>query len=126
MQTSDFSFDLPAELIAQHPLAQRSASRLLCLERRSGAVAHRAFNELPGLLGPDDLLVFNNTRVIPARLIGRKPSGGRVEVLLERLLDERRCLAQLRVSKKPAPGTLLTGGWCRVEVLGREGDFFRA
>jgi S-adenosylmethionine:tRNA ribosyltransferase-isomerase len=125
MHTSDFQFDLPAELIAQQPLAQRSASRILCLDRANGALAHREFAALPELLQPGDLLVFNDTRVIPARLFAHKPSGGRVEILVERLLDEHRCLAQLRVSKKPAVGTLLQlDGGARLQVLRREGGFF--
>jgi S-adenosylmethionine:tRNA ribosyltransferase-isomerase len=125
MHTSDFQFDLPPELIAQQPLAQRSASRLLCLDRVRGTLAHREFAALPELLQPGDLLVFNDTRVIPARLFAHKPSGGRVEILVERLLDEHRCLAQLRVSKKPAVGTLLQlDGGARLQVLRREGGFF--
>ena len=125
MKTSDFQYELPAELIAQHPLSERTASRLLCLDRDSGAVAHRGFAELPPLLKADDLLVFNNTRVIPARLFARKESGGRAEVLIERLLAPDRCLAQLRVSKKPAMGgMLLVDGGARLEVLGRQGGFF--
>ena len=76
MQLADFNFDLPPELIAHHPPAQRSGSRLLCMDRQSGAVQHHRFTELPDLLQPNDLLVFNNTRVIPARLYGFKPSGG--------------------------------------------------
>jgi S-adenosylmethionine:tRNA ribosyltransferase-isomerase len=125
MKTSDFAYHLPEELIAQRPLAERSASRLLHLGRRDGAIDHRRFAELPGLLRPDDLLVFNDTRVIPARLHGHKESGGRVELLLERLLPGGRCLAQLRVSKKPRAGSwLLLEGGLRWRVLGREGDFF--
>jgi S-adenosylmethionine:tRNA ribosyltransferase-isomerase len=125
MQTSDFSYELPAELIAQHPLAGRSDSRLLHLGRHSGQVQHSQFKALPGFLQANDLLVFNNTRVIPARLYGRKQSGGGVEVLVERLLDERRCLAQLRVSKKPPAGSqLLLEGGAQWQVLGRQGDFF--
>lgn len=125
MQTSDFTFELPEELIAQRPLEQRTDSRLLCLDRDNGQVHHRQFSDLPGLLEPDDLLVFNNTRVIPARLYGYKDSGGRVEVMVERLLDERQCLAQLRVSKKPPQGTRLNlEGGARWMVLGREGEFF--
>jgi len=125
MRKDQFTYELPEELIAQQPLAERKASRLLCLDRSSGAVAHRQFTELPGLLQPGDLLVFNDTRVIPARLFGRKRSGGRVEILLERLLPGDRCLAQLRVSKKPAPGSeLILDGGAVLEVLGREGSFF--
>ncbi len=105
MQRSDFHYDLPAELIAQVPLAERRASRLLVLDGASGALADRAFAELPQLLRAGDLLVFNDTRVLPARVVGRKPTGGRVEILLERLLGARRALVHLRASHKP-----LTGG----------------
>lgn len=125
MKKSDFHFDLPPELIAQAPLERRSASRLLCLDRNTGATAHHRFTDLTSLLRTGDLLVFNDTRVVPARLFAHKASGGRVEILLERLLDEHRCLAQLRVSKKPAPGAHLSldeGGALVVE--GREGAFF--
>lgn len=126
MKTSDFTFELPPELIAQHPLPQRTASRLLCLDRTTGATRHRHFSDLPDLLQPGDLLVFNDTRVIPARLFGRKATGGRVEILVERLLPGDACLAQLRVSKKPATGARieLDGGGV-LEVLGRDGPFYR-
>ena len=90
MQRSEFHYDLPPELIAQAPLAERGASRLLVLDGATGSVADRAFAALPELLQRGDLLVFNDTRVLPARLIGRKPTGGRVELFLERLLAPRR------------------------------------
>jgi S-adenosylmethionine:tRNA ribosyltransferase-isomerase len=96
---------LPAELIAQHPAAERSASRLLHLS--GGRVSDRRFADLPELLSPGDLLVFNDTRVIKARLYGRKASGGKIEVLVERVLDEREALAQVRSSKPPAAGSRL-------------------
>jgi S-adenosylmethionine:tRNA ribosyltransferase-isomerase len=119
----DFDFALPPELIAQHPAPERSASRLL--DGGGAMPVDRQFRDLPALLAPGDLLVFNDTRVIPARLFAHKPSGGRVEILVERLLDEHRCLAQLRVSKKPAVGTLLQlDGGARLQVLRREGGFF--
>lgn len=125
MRKDQFNYDLPEELIAQHPLPERRASRLLCLDRQNGDIDHRQFADLPGLLEPGDLLVFNDTRVIPARLFAQKPSGGRVEILLERLLPGDRCLAQLRVSKKPAIGMkLLLDGGGELEVLGREAPFF--
>ncbi len=126
MKTSDFTFELPPELIAQHPLPERTASRLLCLDRDTGAVDHRQFADLPDLLRAGDLLVFNDTRVIPARLFGHKATGGRVEILVERLLPGDECVAQLRVSKKPAPGSRieLEGGGI-LEVLGRETSFYR-
>ncbi len=125
MRKDLFTFDLPPELIAQRPLEERRASRLLCLDRQGGAIHHRQFSDLPGLLQPGDLLVFNDTRVIPARLFARKPTGGQVEILLERLLAGDRCLAQLRVSKKPAIGMQLElEGGGALEVLGRQGPFY--
>ena len=125
LKRSDFHYELPPELIAQQPLPRRSDSRLLCLDRHSGDFVDRRFLDLPDLLREGDLLVFNNTRVIPARLYGRKESGGRVEVMLERLLNAHECLAQLRVSKPVRPGghIVLEDG-SRLTLLGREGSFF--
>lgn len=105
MRVSDFQFDLPDQLIARHPLAQRRASRLLCLDGVSGGLSHRHFADLLDYLRPGDLMVFNNTRVIPARLFGRKETGGQLEILVERVLDERRVLAHVRSSKSPKPGS---------------------
>ncbi|MFP4079759.1 MAG: tRNA preQ1(34) S-adenosylmethionine ribosyltransferase-isomerase QueA [Ectothiorhodospira sp.] len=127
MQVSDFSYELPTERIAQAPLAERSAARMLCLDGADGALADHHVRDLPGLLRPGDLLVFNDTRVIPARLRGRKvASGGRVEVLLERLEGPQRALAHVRASKAPGAGTRL---WLEeaVEAVveGREGGLFR-
>jgi S-adenosylmethionine:tRNA ribosyltransferase-isomerase len=121
----DFHFDLPEELIAQHPPAERGDSRLLTLDGVTGALGDRWFHELPELLQPGDLLVFNDTRVIPARLFGRKASGGRFEMLVERLLDERRALVHLRASKAPQPGgrLWLDAGFAAA-VLGRRDDLF--
>lgn len=101
----DFHYDLPEELIARYPLPNRTSSRLLCLDKDSGALAHRVFTELPTLLKPSDLLVFNNTRVIPARLFGHKATGGKVEILIERILDKHRALAQIKTSKKSKLGS---------------------
>lgn len=116
---------MPPELIAQSPLAERSASRLLCFDRLSGSLDDRNFNELPGLLKQGDLLVFNDTRVIPARLFGNKASGGQVEILLERLLDKQDCLAQVRASKSPKPGSiLLLEDGSKLQVIGREDNFY--
>ncbi len=125
MRTSDFDFDLPSDLIAQFPAAERTASRLLCLNGNTGTLRDTAFAELPQLLHPGDLLVFNDTRVIKARLLGRKASGGRVEVLVERVLDSHRALAHVRASKSPKPGTRLhLSDAIEAEVLGRQGDLF--
>ena len=107
MKRSDFFYRLPPELIAQHPLPERSASRLLCLDGVTGETRHRRFSQLPQLLEPGDLMVFNNTRVIPARLWGRKESGGRLEILIERLTGEYTALAHIRCSKSPKPGSRL-------------------
>lgn len=125
LRRQDFHFDLPPELIAQQPLAQRSDSRLLTLDGSSGALGDSRFRALPDLLRPCDLLVFNDTRVIPARLFGRKASGGRFELLMERLLDQRRALVQLRASKAPKPGGQLhfDAGFSAT-VIGRQDDLF--
>ncbi len=124
MRTRDFHFDLPPELIAQRPLPERTASRLLVLPAE-GPVQDRRFTDLEALLRPGDLLVLNNTRVIPARLHGRKATGGRVEVLVERVLDAHTVLAHVRASKSPRSGTTLHFGGTEATVLGREEDLFR-
>lgn len=125
MRKSDFFYHLPERLIAQHPLPQRGASRLLHLEGASGRTEDLSFGDLPSLLKPGDVLVFNDTRVMPARLYGRKASGGRIEMLIERILDERRALAHVRASKTPKPGAqiVLDCGY-RCRVTGRAGDLF--
>ncbi|HET7607868.1 MAG TPA: S-adenosylmethionine:tRNA ribosyltransferase-isomerase, partial [Gammaproteobacteria bacterium] len=105
MLRSDFHYELPDELIAQAPLPERRASRLLVLDGATGRIDDRLFADLPQLLRAGDLLVFNDTRVLPARVIGRKPTGGRVELLLERLLGPRSALVHLQASHKPAPGS---------------------
>lgn len=107
MLVKEFSFELPEQLIASEPQAERSASRLLVMDRQSGDLQHHIFKDIMQLLNPGDLLVFNNTRVIPARLFGEKSSGGKVEVLVERLLEGQRFLAHIRASKAPKPGTEL-------------------
>jgi S-adenosylmethionine:tRNA ribosyltransferase-isomerase len=99
VQRSDFAYELPEDLIAQTPLATRSASRLLALDGNTGALSDLTIRDLPKLVRPGDLLVFNDTRVVAARLVGFKPSGGRVEIFLERAVDERHALVQLRASK---------------------------
>ncbi|PIE83220.1 MAG: tRNA preQ1(34) S-adenosylmethionine ribosyltransferase-isomerase QueA [Candidatus Contendobacter odensis] len=124
-QRQDFYFDLLPELIAQYPLAQRSNSRLLTLDGATGHLEDRLFHELPQLLRSDDLLIFNDTRVIPARLFGRKASGGRIEVLLERLVDEQRALVHIRASKSPKTGGLLIlDAGFTATVQGRQDDLF--
>ncbi|MEW7976221.1 MAG: tRNA preQ1(34) S-adenosylmethionine ribosyltransferase-isomerase QueA [Candidatus Sedimenticola endophacoides] len=125
MQRSDFHFDLPEGLIAQFPPAKRGDSRLLCLDGPSGRIADRHFSQLADLLEPGDLLVFNDTRVMPARLHGRKESGGRVEVLIERVLEARRGLAHVRASKSPKPGGWIrVGDTARLQVVARHGELF--
>jgi len=123
MRKSDFRYHLPESLIAQYPAPERSASRLLVLDAQ-GRVHDRRFRDLPRLLRPGDLLVFNDTRVMRARLFGRKETGGRVEVLVERLLAPDRALAQVRASKTPRPGSRILVGDFRLVVEGRQDDLF--
>ncbi|HFO0259497.1 TPA: tRNA preQ1(34) S-adenosylmethionine ribosyltransferase-isomerase QueA [Serratia marcescens] len=110
MRVADFSFELPESLIAHYPQAERSACRLLQLDGPSGALTHGVFTDLLDKLEAGDLLVFNNTRVIPARMFGRKVSGGKIEVLVERVLDDHRVLAHVRASKAPKSGAELLLG----------------
>lgn len=126
---SDFDFELPPELIAQYPLADRSASRLLHITRV--VLEDKTFRDVETLLRPGDLLIANNTRVIKARLLGRKETGGAVEALIERVTGEDTAISMIRASKSPKPGTKLffahqdgTEGEIEVEVTGREGEFF--
>jgi len=133
MQRTDFSYVLPPELIAQHPLPERDASRLLSLAGSSGVVGHHQFGELPDFLDDRDLLVFNDTRVIPARLWGRKESGGRLELLVERLLGSHTALVHIRASKSPRAGSAIllsehenaAPGAHRLTVTGRDDALFR-
>jgi S-adenosylmethionine:tRNA ribosyltransferase-isomerase len=126
MQISDFDYALPDELIAQYPTEERRASRLLLVDAAGQAFADRHFAELPNFLWPGDLLVFNDTRVIQARLHGNKQTGGRVEILIERILAERTALAQVRASKSPQIGTQLQlSGGQKASVVGREQEFYR-
>lgn len=125
MRRQDFAYELPAGLIAQNPLAERSASRLLVLEGESGAIADRTVRELPQLLAANDLLVLNDTRVVPARLLGHKPSGGRVEILLERALEGGEALAQVAASKPIRPGLQIATAGGAVRVLERDADLWR-
>lgn len=124
MRLSDFDYDLPAELVAQHPAPERAASRLLRVEP-GGGLRDLAFRDLPALLDARDLLVFNDTRVIKARLRGRKDTGGEVEALVERVLDGHRAVAHLRASKTPRPGRrIVFAGGTEAEVTGRRGELF--
>jgi S-adenosylmethionine:tRNA ribosyltransferase-isomerase len=123
LSIADFDYELPPGLIAQHPSATRSASRLLRLAGE--APSDHRFSDLPQLLSSGDLLVLNDTRVIKARLLGEKSSGGRVEALIERVVAEREALAQVRASKPPRAGSALRLGPIEAEVLGREGEFTR-
>lgn len=134
MRTEQFDFFLPSTLIAQYPLQERSASRLLCLESNGGSsaatISHRQFSELPSLLHPHDLLIFNNTKVIKARLFGQKLSGGKVEVLVERVLPDRGsvqhlALAQIGTNKRVKIGTkLFLENAIAAEIIGKQDDFF--
>ena len=125
MQVSEFDYELPAELIAQHPAAQRSASRLLRLDARTGALADLAFADLPGLVDKRDAVVLNDTRVVKARLAGRKASGGKIELFVERALGEREALALVRASHPPPTGSELLIGNISVRVEGRAGELYR-
>jgi len=122
LRRSDFHYDLPPELIAQQPPARRSGGRLLVLDE---PLRDRRVTDLPDELRAGDLLVFNDTRVIPARLHGEKATGGKVEILVERLLDGRTALAQVRASKSPKAGAVLRVDGAELEVAGRDGEFFR-
>lgn len=125
LTVADFDYELPRELIAQHPLPDRAASRLLHVERNR--LTDRAFTDLERLVAPGELLVFNDTKVIKARLLGRKPTGGKVEVLVERIVEPRRALALVRTSHAPKPGQTFVFGDrdpVTATVLGRAQDFF--
>ena len=125
MQAADFDYPLPPELIAQRPLPERSASRLLVVDAAAGQRRDARFTDLPGLLAPGDLLVFNDTRVVPARLEGVKPTGGVVEMLLERPLEGLEALLHMRASKPLRPGQVVRTGGGDIVVEGREEDLFR-
>jgi S-adenosylmethionine:tRNA ribosyltransferase-isomerase len=123
LSIDDFDYELPPELIAQHPSEKRSGSRLLCVGPDS--IADRRFADLPQLLSPGDLLVFNDTKVIKARLFGKKETGGHIEVLIERLLPGGEALAQLHAGRPAKPGsTLHLDGGLDLRVLGRVGEFY--
>jgi len=121
----DFFYDLPAELIANYPTLERTASRLLCLDGKTGKIVHRQFKDIIELIQPGDLLVMNNTKVIPARLFGNKESGGKIEILIERILDEKHALAHIRASKSPKPQSKINlENNIQIEVLGRKNDLY--
>lgn len=127
MQVSDFHFDLPDELIARYPKTERTASRLLQLNGNSGELVDGTFKDVLQQVQPGDLMVFNNTRVIPARMFGRKASGGKLEVLVERMLDEHTILAHVRCSKSPKPGSFIFLGEndeYQAEMVGRQDALF--
>jgi S-adenosylmethionine:tRNA ribosyltransferase-isomerase len=132
MQRTDFTYSLPPELIAQYPLPERGASRLLRLQGPGGQISHHRFSDFLDFLAPDDLLVFNNTRVIPARLWGRKATGGQVEILVERLTGTHTALAHIRASKAPKAGSVIAlctregeaPGSHRLSVTGRDDALF--
>ncbi|RTR39397.1 tRNA preQ1(34) S-adenosylmethionine ribosyltransferase-isomerase QueA [Shewanella canadensis] len=125
MRVTDFSFDLPDELIARYPMANRTSSRLLSLEGNTGLLVDNQFTDILNMVNPGDLMVFNNTRVIPARLFGQKITGGKLEVLVERMLDDKRILAHVRCSKSPKVDSIicLDGGY-EMKMLGRHDALF--
>ena len=126
MKKSDFSYQLPEELIAQSPLSERHDSRLLCLNKHTGQFADKQFTDFIDLIDERDLLVFNDTKVIPARLFGAKTTGGKVEILIERILDDHHAIAHVRASKSPKEGAVIkldSGNSC--EVQGRAEDLFQ-
>ena len=125
MLVSEFDYALPAELIAQHPAAQRTASRLLHLDAKSGALRDLRFSDLPARLDERDTVVLNDTRVVKARLFGRKPSGGAVEIFVERALEAREALALVRAAHPPKAGSEIVIGGVRATLLGREGELYR-
>ena len=125
MKKSDFNYLLPESLIAQRPLANRNASRLLCMNQDTGQITDRQFTDFIDLISDRDLLVFNDTKVIPARLYGKKDSGGKVEILIERVIDEHHAIAHVKASKTPKAGAIieLANDYC-CEVQGRAEDLF--
>jgi S-adenosylmethionine:tRNA ribosyltransferase-isomerase len=125
MLVSEFDYELPEALIAQHPAPQRSASRLLRLDARTGALEDLKFGDLPQLVDARDALVLNDTRVVKARLAGRKASGGRIELFVERALGPREALALIRASHPPAPGSQVLVDELAVEIAAREGELYR-
>jgi len=125
MRRQDFAYDLPEELIAYTPAPERTGSRLLCLDGATGECEHRQFPAILDQLQPGDVMVFNNTKVIPARVFAQKPTGGNVEILVERIVDERQCLAHVRASKSPKSGSVvILNNGLEVTVTGRQDTLF--
>lgn len=125
MQRQDFYYELPDELIARYPTPERRESRLLVLDGDSGKVDHKQFPDLLGFLEPGDLMIFNDTRVIPARLYGQKETGGKIEILVERVLNRTDVLAHMRSSKSPKTGALIQlDSGITVSVIGRQHALF--
>ena len=125
MLVSEFDYDLPSELIAQHPLPQRSESRLLRLEAKTGRLSDLAFADFPALVDERDAVVVNDTRVVKARLAGRKASGGKIELFVERLLGGHEALALIRASHPPAAGSVVFIEDISVKVDSRDGELYR-
>ncbi len=126
MQLTDFHFILPDKLIARYPLSERSQSRLLCLDRISGVIEHQKFHSLVDKVNPGDLLIFNDTKVIPARLHGRKVTGGKVEIMVERILNQAEVKAMIKASKSPAIGSeILLADDHRLVVLDKDREFYK-
>lgn len=125
MRLADFSYDLPPELIATHPTTERRASRLLSVDATAGRLSDLQFTDLPSLIRPGDLLVFNDTRVIRARLHGKKQTGGKAEILIERVTSETEALAHIKASKTPKPGSVIElPSGCTATIVSREQDLF--
>lgn len=125
MKVADFHFELPDELIARFPMEERSASRLLKLNGNSGEISHHIFKDVVNFIDEKDLIIFNNTKVIPARMFGQKASGGKVEVLVERVIDKNTVLAHVRSNKSPKPGNeLILEGVASATMKGRQGELF--
>ncbi|MCW9018007.1 MAG: S-adenosylmethionine:tRNA ribosyltransferase-isomerase [Kangiellaceae bacterium] len=129
MKKQDFSFELPEHLIANQPCNERTGSRLMLLDPSQQSIKNSKFNQILESLNPNDCLIFNNTKVIPARLFGKRESGGKVEILLERIIQEEgkdKCIAQLRASNTPKPGAkIMISDSFSLTVIGREGAFFK-
>jgi S-adenosylmethionine:tRNA ribosyltransferase-isomerase len=124
MLVKDFEFELPDALIARYPCTNRTDSRLLCLDGGTGEIAHKKFNQIIDLLTPNDLLVFNNTKVMPARLWGQKPTGAKIEILIERLDGNKTAIAMLRSNRSPKPDSIIEVEQFQIRVRGRKGQFF--